>query len=161
MKILPTSNYNFKILGEPTESLERLKRRTQISENLISKMTDKSFIGTINNNKFRIISSEIGKGSFCVLNGEITNKHGIVNVEINKPFQILLCILLCLPAVGLIAQFLTQEANLFLLFTAVAIMQVLMIRFIFIELAFRRLSKTSLNRLSDVLDIESLQKKNK
>lgn len=161
MKILPTSNYNFKILGEPTESLERLKRRTQISENLISKMTDKSFIGTINNNKFRIISSEIGKGSFCVLNGEITNKHGIVNVEINKPFQILLCILLCLPAVGLIAQFLTQEANLFLLFTAVAIMQILMIRFIFIELAFRRLSKTSLNRLSDVLDIESLQKKNK
>ena len=159
MKILPTSNYNFKILGEPTESLERLKRRTQISENLISKMTDKSFIGTINNNKFRIISSEIGKGSFCVLNGEITNKHGIVNVEINKPFQILLCILLCLPAVGLIAQFLTQEANLFLLFTAVAIMQILMIRFIFIELAFRRLSKTSLNRLSDVLDIESLQKK--
>lgn len=158
MKIFPASNYSFKIIGEQTESLERLKRRTQISESLSSKITDKSFLGTINNNSFKIISTEIGKGAFCVLNGEVTNKNGTVNVEINKAFQILLFILLCLPIAGLIAQLFTQELNLFLVFIVVAIGQILMIRFIFIELAFRRLSKRSLNRLIDVLDIESLEK---
>ncbi|SNR56884.1 hypothetical protein [Flavobacterium sp. ov086] len=158
MKIFPASNYSFKIIGEQTESLERLKRRTQISESLSSKITDKSFLGTINNNSFKIISTEIGKGAFCVLNGEVTNKNGTVNVEINKAFQILLFILLCLPIAGLIAQLFTQELNLFLVFIAVAIGQILMIRFIFIELAFRRLSKRSLSRLVDVLDIESLEK---
>jgi len=158
MKIFPASNYSFKIIGEQTESLERLKRRTQISESLSSKITDKSFLGTINNNSFKIISTEIGKGAFCVLNGEVTNKNGTVNVEINKAFQILLFILLCLPIAGLIAQLFTHELNLFLVFIVVAIGQILMIRFIFIELAFRRLSKRSLNRLIDVLDIESLEK---
>lgn len=158
MKIFPASNYSFKLIGEQTESLDRLKRRTHISENLSSKITDKSFLGIINNNTFRIISSEIGKGAFCVLSGQITNTNGTVNVEINKAFQILLCILLCLPIVGLVVQLFTQEINLFLVFITVTIGQILMIRFIFIELAFRRLSKRSLSRLVDVLDIDSLEK---
>ncbi|MFH6963595.1 hypothetical protein ACHRVK_14465 [Flavobacterium plurextorum] len=158
MKIFPTSNYSFKIIGEPVESLERLKRRTQISESLSSKITDKSFLGIITNNSFRIISSEIGKGAFCVLNGEISNKNGTVKIEINKAFQILLSIILCLPIAGLIAQLLSQEPNLAVVLIAAATAQILMIRFIFIELAFRRLSKRSLSRLSDVLDIESIEK---
>lgn len=158
MKIFPTSNYSFKIIGEPVESLERLKRRTQISESLSSKITDKSFLGIITNNSFRIISSEIGKGTFCVLNGEISNKNGTVKIEINKAFQILLSIILCLPIAGLIAQLLSQEPNLAVVLIAAATVQILMIRFIFIELAFRRLSKRSLSRLSDVLDIESIEK---
>ncbi|PIF59526.1 hypothetical protein [Flavobacterium sp. 2] len=158
MKIFPTSNYSFKIIGEPVESLERLKRRTQISESLSSKITDKSFLGIITNNSFRIISSEIGKGAFCVLNGEISNKNGTIKIEINKAFQILLSIILCLPIAGLIAQLLSQEPNLAVVLIATATVQILMIRFIFIELAFRRLSKRSLSRLSDVLDIESIEK---
>lgn len=158
MKIFPTSNYSFKIIGESAESLERLKRRTQISDSLSSKITDKSFLGIINNNSFRIISSEIGKGAFCVLNGEIRDKNGTVNVEINKAFQILLSIILCLPIAGLIAQLFSQKPNLAVILIAAAIVQILMIRFVFIELAFRRLSKRSLNRLSDVLDIESIEK---
>ncbi len=158
MKIFPTSNYSFKIIGEPVESLERLKRKTQISESLSSKITDKSFLGIINNNSFRIISSEIGKGAFCVLNGEISNKNGTVSIEINKTFQILLSIILCLPIAGLIAQLFSQEPNLVVILITATTVQILMIRFIFIELAFRRLSKRSLSRLSDVLDIESIEK---
>lgn len=158
MKIFPTSTYNFEIAGEHQESLDRLKRRTLISESLMSQRTDKSFIGTVNNNKFRIISSEIGKGAFSVLTGEIDHKKGNVSIEINKAFKILLSILLCLPAVGLITQLLTQEASSFLIFLIVAVAQFLMIRFVLIELAFRNLSKRSLNKLSDVLDIQLLEK---
>lgn len=158
MKLFPTSNYNFTIIGEPSESLDRLKRRTEISESLVSKKTNKSFVGKITNNTFKIISSEIGKGAFCVLNGEIINKNGVVDIEINKAFKILLSFFLCFPAIGIIVQLCTEKIKFSPIFVLVAILQVLLIRFVFIEVAFRNLSKKSLNRLSDVLDIESFEK---
>lgn len=158
MNLFPVSNYTFKIIGEHSESLDRLKRRTESSESLASKITDKSFIGTINNNAFKIISSEIGKGAFCVLSGEIVDNNGGINVEINKTFKILLSFLICLSLAGLILQAISQDNKFLILFILIAILECLMIRYIFIEFAFRILSKQSLNRLSDVLDIETLEK---
>jgi len=159
MKIFPKSDYTFKIIGEETETLERLKRRTEASESLTSKITDKSFLGIIKENTFRIISSEIGKGAFCVLTGKIVNKDGQVEVEINKAFRILLSVFLCFPFVGLIAQFFSNTEEFSLIFILVAILQLLIIRYVFIEFAFRRFSKSSLSKLSDVLDIDHLKKR--
>ncbi|MFV8358112.1 hypothetical protein ACNQGB_18255 [Flavobacterium sp. XS1P32] len=158
MNIFPKSTYTFKIIGEETETIERLKRRTELSESLTSSITDKSFRGIIKNNTFRIISSEIGKGAFCVLKGEIDNKDGKVEVEINKAFRILLTVLLCFPFIGLIVQFFTNKEEFSIIFILVAILQLLMIRYVFIEFAFRRFSKSSLSKLSDVLDIDQIEK---
>lgn len=158
MTIFPTAQYTFKLIGEESETLERLERRTEISEKLISKVTDKSFIGTVKNNKFRIISSEIGKGAFCVLNGEISNQRGKVTIDINKAFKVLITIILFLPVIGIVIQTFSAKEN-SPIFFLVALLQILMIRFIFIELAFRNLSKRSLNKLRDVLDIDSIEKK--
>ena len=158
MNIFPKSDYTFKIIGEETETLERLKRRTELSESLTSKITDKSFRGIIKDNTFRIISSEIGKGAFCVLTGEIDNKDGQVEVEINKAFRILLSVILCFPFIGLIVQFFSNKEEFSIIFIFAVILQLLIIRFLFIEFAFRIFSKSSLNRLSDVLDIEWIEK---
>ena len=49
MNIFPKSTYTFKIIGEETETIERLKRRTELSESLTSSITDKSFRGIIKN----------------------------------------------------------------------------------------------------------------
>jgi hypothetical protein len=159
MKIFPTNDYIFKIIGEESETLDRLKRRTEFSESLTSTITDKSFRGIIKDNKFRIISSEIGKGAFCVLTGEIDNQNGQVNVEINKAFRILLSVVLCFPFVGLITQIISNKEEFSIIFIFIIILQLLMIRYVFIEFAFRKFSKSSLNKLSDVLDIEQIEKK--
>lgn len=158
MNIFPKSYYTFKIIGEETETLERLKRRTELSESLTSSITDKSFRGIIKDNTFKIISSEIGIGAFCVLTGEIDNKNGQVEVEINKVLRILLSVLLCFPLIGVIAQTFSNKDGFSMTFIFVAILQFLMIRYLFIEFAFRRFSKSSLNKLSDVLDIEYIEK---
>ena len=158
MKIFPNSSYSFKIVGNKTETLDRLKRRTEISEKLISQKTDKSFIGIIKENTFRIISSEIGNGAFCVLTGEINNQNGQVDIEINKVFRMLLSVFLCFPFVGLIMQILSEKLEFLAIFILVLIGQLLIIRFLFIEFAFKRFSKSSLNKLSDVLDIEHIEK---
>ena len=154
MKIFPTKELKFKLLDSQTETLNRLNRRTEKSENLTSQHTDKSFRGIINGNEFKIISSAIGKGAFCEMTGAIESENGNVKVEIQKIFRILLSLFLCFPIIGLIAMILTKAQEFSPILILVMIGQILVIRYGFIGLAFKLLSRESLNRLRDVLDLE-------
>ncbi|WP_046756065.1 hypothetical protein [Kordia jejudonensis] len=154
MKIFPTIEKEFKLIDDQAETLNRLHRRTEKSKNLTSQYTDKSFRGMINENEFKIISSAIGKGAFCVMTGKINADSGNVKVEIHKVFRILLSVFMCFPVIGMIAMILTKPQEFSSILILVMIVQILMIRYIFIGLAFKFLSKDSLNRLRDVLDFE-------
>jgi len=154
MKIFPTKELNFKLIDDKAETLNRLNRRTEKSENLTSQYTNKSFRGIINGNKFKIISSAIGKGTFCVMTGAIESDKGKVKVEIHKVFRILLSVFLCFPIIGMIALILTKAQEFSPILILVMIGQILIIRYAFIGLAFKFLSRESLNRLRDVLDLE-------
>lgn len=153
MKIFPTKELKFKLLDSKEETIERLKRRTEFSEKLTSNFTEKSFRGILFGNEFKIISSEIGKGALCVMTGKIDNDNSYVNVEINKVFRILFSIVFLLPIVSLTIET-VKKPNDILIFILVGIGQILMIRYLFIGLFFYKMSKQSLNRLRDVLDIE-------
>ena len=154
MNIFPTIEKKFKLIDDQEETLNRLQRRTEKSENLTSQYTNKSFRGMINGNEFKVISSIIGKGAFCVLTGKINAESGHVKVEIHKAFRIILSIILCFPIVGIAIAILTGAEEFAPILILVVILQVLMIRYIFIGLAFKFLSNTSLDRLRDVLDFE-------
>ncbi len=78
MKFFPVKEYRFKLVGDQTEALDRLYRRTEKSENLISDYTDSTFRGKINGTHFNLISSNIGRGAFCVMTGEIEAGNGKV-----------------------------------------------------------------------------------
>lgn len=159
MKIFPSNFYEFKLINDQSETIEKLKRKTENSENLVSKITDKSFVGKNNGNHFKIISSNIGKSSFCTLNGEINQKNGEVFIEINKPFKILLLTFMFFPIIALIIQIITKPTEFNPIFIIVCIGQILIIRFFFIEILYRKLSKQSINKLSDILDTEWIRKK--
>ena len=153
MEIFPTKELKFKLLDSKEETIERLKRRTEFSEKMTSNFTDKSFRGILNGDEFKIISSEIGKGALCVMTGKIDNDNSYVNVEINKAFRILFSIMFVMPIIALTIET-VKKPNDILIFILVGIGQILMIRFFFIGMFFSRMSKQSLNRLRDVLDIE-------
>lgn len=153
MEIFPTKEFKFKLLDSKEETIERLKRRTEFSERMISNFTDKSFRGILNGDEFKIISSEIGKGALCVMTGKIDNDNSYVNVEMNKAFRILFSIMFVMPIIALTIET-VKKPNDILIFILVGIGQILMIRFFFIGMFFSRMSKQSLNRLRDVLDIE-------
>jgi len=154
MNIFPTKELNFKLTDSQDETLDRLKRRTGHSENLTSQFTDKSFRGKIIGTGFQIISSAIGRGAFCVMTGEISNDQGKVKVEIHKVFKVLLSIFLMFPIIGLLIMTVSETEDFSPILILVTIGQILIIRYAFIGLAFRFLSKSSLNRFRDVLDIE-------
>lgn len=159
MEIFPSQVYEFGLINGQNETLERLKRRTEESDSLTSKLTEKSFLGKVSGNRFRIISSAIGKGTFCTMTGFISYEKGEVKLEINKPFKILLTILMILPFIAFITQVFSASEEFNPVFILVFLGQVLIIRFLFIGLFFKILSKQSLKRLSDVLDTEWVKKK--
>lgn len=154
MKIFPTKVLEFKLIDSQEQTLNRLQRRTEISENLVSKYTDKSFIGTIKENEFKIITSTIGIGAFSVMTGNIDIDNGTVHVAIHKAFQILLSIISCLPIIAFLATLASEIENIQPYFILVVIGQILIIRYVFIGLAFKYLSRQNLNRLRSVLDVE-------
>jgi hypothetical protein len=153
MEIFPKKEFKFKILDSNKETIERLKRRTEHSEKMTSNFTDKSFRGIVDGDEFKIISSEIGKGALCVMIGKIDNDNSYVNVEINKAFRVLFSIISFMPIIALIIAAVKKPNDIFILIL-VGIGQILMIRFFFVGMFFSRMSKQSLSRLRDVLDIE-------
>ena len=154
MKIFPTKELKFKLIDDQAETLNRLNRRTEKSENLTSSHTDKSFRGIINGNEFKVISTAIGKGAFCIMTGTIESNKGNVKVEIHKVFQILLGIILCFPIIAIIIAIFSGQEEPNPVFILVVIGQILVIRYVFIGFAFKFLSRESLNRLRDVIDFE-------
>ena len=158
MKIFPTKELKFKLTDSQEKTLERLNRRTEKSRNLTSAYTDKAFRGIIDGNSFKIISSSIGKGALCVLTGTINTESGNLTVTVHKAFKVLFSILMCLPLIAVLIAFLLAEEKPQPMLLFLAIGQVLIVRFVFIAFAFNYLSKESLNRLQDVLDIEWVKK---
>ena len=154
MKIFPTKILNFQLVDNQDETLERLNRRTEKTDRLVSISTDKSFIGSVEGNRFMLISSAIGKGALCVMSGTIDEKKGQVKVEIHKVFRFLLGIFLIFPIITFFVLLITKQEEFSLILILGIIVQILIIRYGFIELAFKLISKDSLNRLRDVLDIE-------
>lgn len=154
MKVFPTKELKFRLIDNQDETLDRLNRRTEKSENLTSQYTDKSFRGIVNGNHFKLISSAIGRGAFCVMTGEIASDQGHVKVEIHKVFRVLLSIILLFPIIGLTALIANGTEDFSSIMIVVAIGQILIIRYAFIGLAFKFLSKASLDRLRDVIDLE-------
>lgn len=154
MKIFPVKKHYFTLHDTQAETLERLKRRTEKSESLTSNFTDKSFRGIIDRNTFQLISSKIGKGAFCVMKGTIETHTGYVTIEIHKVFRILLSIMFLFPPVGITIAILIDMEKFHPILIIVGIVQMFIIWFIFTRVVFKFLSKQSLQRLRDVLDVE-------
>ncbi len=137
MKIFPTKELKFKLIDDQAETLNRLNRRTEKSENLTSSHTDKSFRGIIKGNEFKLISSAIGKGAFCVMTGVIETDKGNVKIEIYKVFRILLSIILCFPIVGILITILTGQDEPNTIFNLLVSVKILIITHACIDFAFK------------------------
>ena len=158
MQLFPTKNINFRLLDSHEATLDRFRRRTEESQYLTSQITDKSFRGRINGNEFTVISSAVGKGALCVMSGEIGKASGTVNVSLHTAFKVLFSFALVAPLVLFLISAFSDPNFLNLVSVLVLIGQTLMIRYVFIGLAFRFQSKESLSRLRDVLDLEWVKK---
>ena len=93
MKIFPTNNYQFELKKESSVALSELEKNTMITDSLVSEWTKKTFIGQVNSNGFKIISSKPGRGAFCVLEGKIESYNGTLEIRIHKAFRVMLSLI--------------------------------------------------------------------
>ncbi len=158
MKLFPTKNFTAELTENSATAMAELKRNTDITDSLVSDWTKKAFRGQVNENGFKIISSEIGRGAICVLIGKFDGKNGEIEVRIHKAFKIMFSILMLMPIIGFGIVFLTTEIEKSIGIIFPMIMGILFVRFVFMELSFRIVSRTGINKLSKILRIETLEK---
>ena len=100
MKLFPTKNFKAELRSDYSISMENLKSNTDITDSLTSDWTKKAFRGQVNENGFKLISSEIGRGAVCVLIGKFDGNTGEIEVRIHKAFKVMFSILMLMPIIG-------------------------------------------------------------
>jgi hypothetical protein len=158
MKLFPTKNFTAELKIDYSISMENLKLNTDITNTLTSARTKSEFRGQVNEKGFKIISSEIGRGAICVLNGKFTERKGEIEIRIHNAFKVMFSILLLYPFIGFGIITFQEGIKKAIEFLPMFLIVLLFIRFVFIELSFRFISNTGINKLAKALNIIELKK---
>lgn len=152
-KIFPIKKYEFKIDKESKNAIIDLKKETEISGSLVTVITKKKFIGRVDDSSFKLITSIIGKGAFCVFNGEIKGKMGTLNVQIHKAFRILISIWLLLSAFGILSSIAKIGFIDSIGLIVMMIVVLLILRFVVMDLFFNSVAKNGIEKLKNTIGI--------
>lgn len=154
MKIFPESNYSIELNNDSITSISELKNRTLSKEEFVTNWNNQTFIGKIKENEFEIKLSKKLFGDLCVLNGNLENKKGTLEIQTGKIFKIIFIIIALFSLSGIITAIIQDKLKvIFQLIIAILIM-----RFIFLEFGFKFVSKNAINKLIKILGISKIDK---
>lgn len=156
MKLFPERKYDVELESEIQDVFLKLKEVTKISNSLVSERTKMQFIGQVKENEFKIISSEIGKGAFCVLKGKFEGRKGMIEINIHKAFRVMLSIIMTFPFIGFGIAIFQNGFVKSISILVLVIMALLFLRFVFMELTFRYVSNKGFNKLKRILVIKNI-----
>ncbi len=154
MKLFPNKNITVELSNDRLTTLNELKQNTKLTDRLVPEHTDKEFIGQVSDSGFKIISSEIGRGAICVFVGELQDSFGNLEVRIHKAFKVMFSILMLMPIAGFVIAVITNGIQSSIGILVPMFMGILFVRFIFMELSFRFISKTGLNKLNRLIGLK-------
>tara|TARA_R110002051_G_scaffold319870_1_gene404419 strand:- start:63 stop:545 length:483 start_codon:yes stop_codon:yes gene_type:complete len=155
MKLFPNENFTVELRDDRMTTLNNLKHNTKLSKNLVSEYTEKEFIGQIDDCGFKIISSEIGRGAVCVFIGDLQDSFGNLEIRIHNAFKIMFSILMLMPFVGFGIVVSTNGIENSIGIIIPLIIAILFVKFVFMELSFRFISKTGINKLNKIIGIKT------
>ena len=158
LKLLPSRYLKVELEQHYVEVQEQLRNETDLTEQLVSAWTDKEFRGMVNEHGFKLISSEAGRGAFCVFVGDFQGSVGTIEIRIHKVFRILFGIILTMPCVGFAFILLHQGVESVLETAPALLIGLLVFRFVFIGPAFVFISSTGLKKLTRTLNIKALKR---
>lgn len=154
MKIFPESNYSIELNNDYLSAIAELKNQTLSKEQYVANWNNQTFIGKIKENEFEIKLSKKLLGELCILNGKLENKKGILKIRTSKVFKNIFIAIVLFSFSGIITA-ITQN-KLELIFRLV--IAILIMKFIFLELGFRLVSKIVLNKLTEIIGINNITK---
>ena len=129
-----------------------LKNRTLSKKQFVANWDNQTFIGEIQENKFEIKLSKKLFGEFCVLNGKLENGKGILEIRTGKIFKMIFVAIILFILSGIILSIIQNKTELIIQL----IISILVMRYIFLELGFRIVSKIALNKLTEIIEIKKI-----
>ena len=149
MKIFPESDYSIELNSDSMSAISELKKRTLSKEQLVANWNNQTFIGEIKKNEFELKLSKKLLGEFCVVNGILDNRNGILKIRTGKILKIIFVSIVLFSFSGIIVAIIQNKLE--LIFKVVV--TILIMRFFFLELGFRIASKCALNKLIEIIGI--------
>lgn len=158
IRVFPTRTFAARLVSNDPSAWTRLRENTDLRDSLISVRTNKTFIGQVRTGYFKLISSHIGRGAFCTLEGRFTaaDGSGTIHIEVHKAFRILMIAWLLVIASLMIWGWSVQDTSLNrgpLIQVGEFIVLLLIIRFVAIEWLFRSLAKSGMEALAPLLGL--------
>ena len=153
IKLFPEKNYLIELGNDSSIAISRLISQTLSKEQYVSNWKAQAFIGEIKNNEFEIALSKELYGDFCILRGKIDKTKGTLNILVSKKIKIIFISIILFIISGIIgAIFYGEMITLLKLIIAIPVF-----RYIFLELGFRIISKSTINKLTEIIEIEELK----
>ncbi|MDF4203370.1 hypothetical protein PXD56_10410 [Maribacter sp. SA7] len=154
MKIFPESEYSMELNNDSSLAISELENRTLSEEQFVANWNNQVFIGKIEDNKFELKLSKKLVGEVCVLKGKLENGQGTLEIRTGKIYKIIFIAIVLFAISGIIMALIQKEFE--VIFHLV--MTVLVMRFIFLELGFRLVSKSGISKLTQIIGIRVLKK---
>ena len=154
MKMFPENVYSIELNNDYFVGISELKNQTLSKEQFVTDWNSQTFIGIIEKNEFEVKLSKKLIGEICILKGKLENKKGTLEIRTGRILKIIFIAILLFALSGIITAIIQKEFE--VIFHL--IMTVLVMRYIFMELGFRIISKSGINKLTEIIGINKLNK---
>ena len=155
MKIFPEKDFSIELNQNSSLSILELKNETLSEEQYVVNWNSQSFIGKFKKNEFQLKLSKKILGEFCVLNGKLENKKGILKIRTSKRLKIIFTIYILFIICGIITAIIQNDLKTIL----GLITNILFMRYILLELGFRIASKSGIKKLTEIIGINNRTEK--
>lgn len=152
MRIFPESDYSIELNNDSVLSISKLQDLTLSEKQFVTNWNSQVFIGKVKEKEFEIRLSKKVLGEFCVLSGKFENRNGILEIRTGKILKIIFVMIMLFSLSGIIVA--TIQNKLELIFNLV--ISIIVVRFIFLELGFRLVSKIAINKLIEIIGIKKI-----
>lgn len=155
MKIYPIKKYSITLINGRSKAMSELQKETLSDEQFVSDWNKQIFLGKVNETNFELKLSKKIYGNFCVFKGQLEDKNGTLEIIINNTFKVILFVVFLFPIFGFLTSIFKNGFKNSIELLLPTIFFILILRFVFIELGFRIISKIGVNKLSKIIGIEN------
>jgi len=155
MKVFPKKAYSVRLKKNIKELLPELKKQTLSKEQYVFDWNNQVFIGEIKLSEFEVKVSKQIYGEFCVFKGRFNNKKGIIEIQTSRLIKIGFILMSVFAFSGIITALLQNEYKALLLIALTPII----LKYSFLDNGFRIVTEIGLKKLTNVLEIIEITKK--
>ncbi|MBA6157381.1 hypothetical protein H3Z83_12760 [Tenacibaculum sp. S7007] len=154
MKLFPENDYSIELNNNSSLAISELENQTLSKEQFVTNWNNQAFIGKIETNEFEVKLSKKLVGEVCVLKGKLESEKGTLKVRTSRIFKIIFVAIVLFALSGIVTAIIQNKLE--MIFHLV--MTILVMRFIFLEFGFRIISKSGINKLTEIIGIKELKK---